>query len=274
LSPFGGRAVAVSLLATLLAAASEGGARLEVAGEVVATTPRLEVRVLVSNGGDATAMPLEVAGELAGERRRARVVAGVGPGEEAAVVLDFATAGIRPGRHVLTLLLEYPVEGARDAAGNPPVESQWAFVILAIGARPGPAVRVGPADISVDVRSELPVTLESLDGRAHEVRLRVLPARGLRVPDPVPDVKVPAQGSVSVAVPLMRSGAPRGSHHEVLIVAEPLGGTLEQQSVALAAVDVAPDPALLPRIRVPLLGLALALLFLSGFAELRRRRRG
>jgi hypothetical protein len=54
-------------------------------------------------------------------------------------------------------------------------------------------------------------------------------------------------------------------------VAQPLDGDLERQSVAAATVDVAPDPSLLPRLRVPLVGLALALLLLSGFAELRRR---
>jgi hypothetical protein len=271
LFPYGGRVGSVALLATLAAAASEGGARLEVAGHVVSTTPLLEVRVVVSNQGDATAMPLDVVGELGGQTRRARVTAGVGPGQEAAVVLGFAMTGIRPGRHALTLLLEHPIDGAPDAAGNPPVESQRAFIVLAVGARPGPAVRVEPHDIPLDVRAELPVTLESLDGAAHTVRLRVLTARGLRVPGAAREVRVPARASVSVRVPVMRSGAPRGSRHGVLVVAQPLDGDLERQAVATATVDVAPDPSLLPRLRVPLLGLALALLLLSGFAELRRR---
>jgi hypothetical protein len=268
----GSSAAAAALLATLLTAPVEGGARLEVSGQVVATAPRLEVRVVVSNHGDATAMPLEVVGELAGETRKARVVAGVAPGEEAAVVLDFAN-GMRPGRHALTLLLEHPVEGAPDAAGNRPVESQRSCVLLAIGARPGPAVRLEAGDVSLDARAVLPVTLESVDGAAHSVRLRVLTARGLRAPGPAPEVGVPARGSVSVEVPVVRSGASRGSRHGVLIVAETLDGDLAQEAVATAAVEVVPDPSLLPRNRGPVLVLALALLSVSGLAELRRRRR-
>jgi hypothetical protein len=272
LSRSGSRVAAAGLLATVLAADVEAGARLEVSGEVVATAPRLEIRVVVSNRGDATALPLEVTGELGGEKRTARVVAGVGPGQQASVILDFDITSARPGRHVLTLRLEHPLEGAPDAAGNRPRESQVAFLVIALGAPPGPAVRLEPGDVSLDAVGRLDVTLESLDGATHPVRLRVLTPRGLRAPGSGREVEVPAEGPVSVGLPIARSGASRGSRHDVLVVAESLDGDLERQAVATATVNVAPDPSVVPRLRGPLLVLALALLSGAALAELRRRR--
>jgi hypothetical protein len=110
LSPFP-RALALSLV--LLARAAPGGAEaiLEVSGTVVSTAPRLEVRVVVKNRGDRRAAPLEVVGEMLGERIEARLAGGVAPGREGAVLLEFSPENPRPGTHALTLLLEHPVEG-------------------------------------------------------------------------------------------------------------------------------------------------------------------
>ena len=177
------------------------------------------------------------------------------------------------GIHALTLLLEHPIGGMPDAGGNPPVESQRAYLLLALGAHPDPAVRVDPAVASLDVVGGLPVRLASADGNAHRVRLRVLTARGLRAPGPPVEVDVPATGSVSVTAPLARAGASRGTRHGVLVVAETMGGPLARTSVAVASVDIAPDPSLLPRLRVPLLALGLALLAVAALLEVRRRRR-
>ena len=235
-------------------------------------TPRLEVRVVVANHGDEAAAPLVVVGELLGEQRQARVVGGVAPGQDAAVVLDFPVSPPRPGRHVLTLLLEYPVGGVPDAGGNRPVESQRAYLLLALGANPEPAVQLDPGPASIDIKGELPVRLESADGEAHRMLLRVVTARGLRAPSPPIEVEVPATGSVTVAVPLARAGASRGTRHGALVVAETIDGPLARTSVGVATVEVAPDPALLPRLRGPLLILALALLALAALAEARRRR--
>jgi hypothetical protein len=168
---------------------------LEVTGSVVSVAPRLEVRVVVTNRGDRAAMPLEVTAELLGERQEARLPEGVPAAGEGAVILAFSPAGARPGTHALTLLLEYPVEGQPDAAGNPPVVSQRAWLLLALGASPGEAVRLAAEPLSLDVRGGLAVRLESADGEPHRVRLRALPARGLRTEGEGVEVEVPARGA-------------------------------------------------------------------------------
>jgi hypothetical protein len=94
---------------------------------------RLEVRIVVTNRGDRPAAPLEVTGELFGERRAGRLAGGVPPGGEGAVHLDFDPSPARPGLHALTLLLEYPLEGLPDGAGNSPVASERAWLLLALG---------------------------------------------------------------------------------------------------------------------------------------------
>jgi hypothetical protein len=248
----------------------------------VARVPRLEVRVVVTNRGDEPAKPLDVVGELLGERREARVVQGVTPGGQAAVVLDFAAAEARPGLHALTLLLEHPVGGGVDAAGNPPVESQRAYLLLALGSNPGPAARIavecpegeGAAGCatSIGTRGEIRVRLESTDGEAHRMRVRALTARGLRTEGPPVTVTVPATGGATVEIPLSRSGAARGTRHGILVTAEEPDGPVARTAVATAQVDVAPVPALLPRLRGPLLVLGLALLAAAGAAEWRRHR--
>jgi hypothetical protein len=81
-----------SLLALALLAAgapARGEAVLDVAGSVVSVAPRLEVRVVVRNRGDRAAAPVEIVGELLGERQEARLADGVAPGAEDAVVLAF-----------------------------------------------------------------------------------------------------------------------------------------------------------------------------------------
>lgn len=83
---------------------------------------------------------------------------------------------------------------------------------------------------------------------------------------------MPAGGAVSVPLRLVRAGAARGSRHGVLVVGETLDGPFARTSVVVAPVDVAADPAILPRVRRPLFVLALVLLSLAAIAEMRRRR--
>jgi hypothetical protein len=272
LSPSRTSPTLLGLLLVASATPARAEARLEVSGEVVGRAPRLEVRVLVSNRGDQAATPLTVVGELLGERREARLVRGVGPGAAEAVVLDFAPSPPRAGSHALTLLLEHPVDGGLDAAGNPPMASQRAYLLLALGARPDPAVRIEVASASIDVFGELPVRLLSADGDAHRVAVRALTARGLRVVESPEAVEVPAAGAVTLSFRLARAGAPRGTHHGVLVVAETVDGPLARTSVATAPVDVVPDPSLLPRLRGPILFVAILLLSAAALAEWRRRR--
>ena len=254
-----------SLLALALLAAgapARGEAVLDVAGSVVSVAPRLEVRVVVRNRGDRLAAPVEIVGELLGERQDARLADGVAPGAEGAVVLAFTPSSTRPGTHALTLLLEHPVEGPPDAGGNPPVASQRAWLVLALGANPAEAVRLAALPLRLDVEGGLGVRLESADGEPHRVRLRALPARGLRAAGDAVLVDVPARGSASATLPIVRAGAARGSRHAVLLVGESVDGSLARTTVSVAPVEVAPDPSLLPRLRTALLvvgGLLVAL---------------
>jgi hypothetical protein len=178
-------------------------------------------------------------------------------------MLDFAPTPPRPGLHALTLLLEHPVEGPSDGAGNPPMSSQRAFLLLALGANPGEAVRIDAEPLSLDVRGILLVRLQSRDGQGQRVRLRALTARGLR-PDGDPiEVAVPSRGYATAQLPLSRAGAPRGSRQALLLVAETVDGALARTSVAAASVELVSDPGRLPRLRAPLLFGGLALLALA-----------
>jgi len=262
-------------VAALLAAPSVAQARasLDVSGAVVRTSPRLEVRVVVTNHGDASAAPLDVVGELLGEQCIAQLAAGVVPGDSGAVVLAFSPTDVRrPGVYALALLLEHPVEGAPDAAGNPPVASQRAWLLLALGATTEPAVVLAPQPLRLDVRGSLGVLVESADGAPHRVRLRALTARGLRVEGEGEDLTVPARGTVRASLPIVRAGAPRGSRHEVVLVAEAEDGPLARTTVATAAVEVARDPSLLPRLRTPIAVLGILLLATALGVEVWRRR--
>jgi len=267
------RALALSLTLFAAPASARAEAVLDVSGSVVSVAPRLEVRVVVTNRGDRAAAPLEVVGELLGERSEARLAGGVSPGGEGAVLLSFAPASARPGTHALTLLLEHPVEGTPDGAGNPPVASQRAWLLVALGASPPPPVRLEADPLHLDVRGELAVRLESADGEPHRVHLRALPARGLRAEGGGADVAVPARGTAPAALHLVRAGAARGSRHAVLLVAEATDGPLARTTVLAVPVEVAAFPSRLPHLRVPLLALGVLLVAVAlGFEGWRRFR--
>jgi hypothetical protein len=244
---------------------------LGVSGSVVSVAPRLEVRVVVTNRGDRPAAPLEVTGELLGERRLARLLDGVPPGGSGAVLLEF-DAEVRAGLHALTLLLEHPVDGPPDAAGNPPLASERAWLLLALGGNPGPSVRLAAEPLQLDVMGELPVRVASTDGSPHRVRVRALTGRGLREDGDGAVVAVPAAGAATVRLPLARGGAPRGSRHAVLLVAESLDGDLARTAVLAAPVEVTADLSILPRARGPVLALGLLLLAVAAGFEGRRWR--
>jgi hypothetical protein len=261
--------LALGLLATGSVARAE--AALDVSGSVLSVSPRLEVRVVVANRGDRPAVPLDVVGELLGERSAARLAGGVPPGGEGAVVLTFAPSSARPGTYALTLLLEHPVEGPPDGAGNPPMDSKRAWLLLALGGvSPGPPVRLAADELGLDVKGDLVVRLESADGEPHRVRLRALTSRFLRAEGGGTEVAVPAKGRSAAALPLVRAGAPRGSRHAVLLVAEALDGPVARTAVLVAPVEVAPDPSWLPRVRTLVLALGLLLVALAVAAEGRR----
>ena len=233
---------------------------LDVSGSVVSLAPQLEVRVVVTNRGDRRASPLDVVGELLGERVEARIAGGVRSGGEGTVLLAFSPVNPRPGTHALTLLLEHPLAGTADAAGNPPMASQVAWLLVALGASPPPAVRLDAPPLRLDVRGELAVRLESADSEPHQVHLRAATARGIRAEGPGVDVAVPGRGTASAALPILRAGAPRGSRHAVLLVAEATDGPVARTTVAPVPVDIAAFPSMLPGLRPAVLAAGLLLL--------------
>jgi hypothetical protein len=151
--------------------------------------------------------------------------------------------------------------------------SQRAWLLLALGANPGPAVRLAAETLHLDVKGDLGARLESADGESHRVRLRVLTARGLRAEGGGSEVVVPARGTCAAALPLVRAGAPRGSRHAVLLVAEVLDGPVARTAVIAVPVQIAADPSLLPRARTAVLVLGLLLLAVAFLTEGWRRLR-
>ncbi|HUG52457.1 MAG TPA: hypothetical protein VMR21_02605 [Vicinamibacteria bacterium] len=262
------------LLVLLAAVAAPAGPVLDVAGSV-ALTPEgdLAVAVELTNRGTVAAGAVTVLGELGGRYDEAKVTGGVPAGKAASAQLLFPHDVPRPGVYPLTLLLDYaPAPGTQ---GGPAV-SQRAFLLLNLGAAAPAPVRISAPEITLRDRTPLPVTLESADGAAHRVRLRVLAPRGLNPESPSEEVSVPAAGRATVEVPLLRGGVPRRSRQGILLVAETLDGEVAQAAAATSVVSVASDPAVLPRLRVPLIVAAVALHVAAGVLEwlhVRRMRR-
>lgn len=238
-------------------------ARLEVGGAVTPGAEALRVRVDLRNTGDAAIDgPVQVVGRLLGNREDARHDEAIPPGGSAAIRLSFPPGVPRPGVHALTLLVSFSSRGVE--------QSRSAYLLLALGAAPDPAVRLFVGEAAFELRGALEVGLESADGSPHTVKLRVATPGGLRAEDPRALVSVPGAGRVQAKVALLRTGAPHDTRHGIVVVAEVEDGSEARTAIATATVRILPDPTLLPRIRMPILGLALALLAASLFVELRR----
>jgi hypothetical protein len=261
----------IPLLVALLAAAPTPSAEpsFEVSGSVaLADEDTLDVRVdLANHGGDSGAVA--IVGELAGHYDDA-TIAGVGAGETGSARLGFPREVGRPGVYPVVLRLDYAPRVA--PAGGVVPASRRAFLLLSLGASASPAVRITAPEVLLGDRALLPVTLQSTDATAHRVRLRVLGPRGLNAERPRDDVDVPAGGRVTVEVPLLRGSVPRGSRQGVLMVAETLDGEVARTSTATTTVEVEPDPAWLPSLRVPLALVGLLLLVAAGVIEWHRWR--
>jgi hypothetical protein len=216
------------------------------------------------NTGDERLGEVRVGGDLLGRHASARI-GDLEPGHAASAVLTFPYASEwRPGRHVLPLSIDYA--GDSDAHRV----NLLAYLILPLAASAEPALRVEAPVVSLDIRSRLPVRLESADGQPHRARVRVETPRGLVAPDPPPVVEVPAHGAITVDVLLLHGAAPADSHPGILLVAEALEGPTERMAVATSAVDIGPDPSWLGHLRAPLLLVTLILLVAGGLAEGRR----
>lgn len=247
-------------------------ARFEVTGRTSSPdAATLEVVVFLKNAGDAAALPIDVEGELLEERRRMRLDRGVAPGESDHLVLQFPLAGARPGLHALILLIEWPVGPPSGNASTPALASQRAYLLLTLGQAAEAAVRMRVPEVVLETRGTVQAQLESNDGSAHQVEVRVHPPRGLNVFGPPARVEVPAQGRVTASLDLLRAGAPRLSRQGILIEAQARDGPLERAAVATSVVTIAPDPALLPRLRPALWGVCALLLGASVYVALRSR---
>jgi hypothetical protein len=225
------------------------------------------VRVDLQNTGSERLVEVRLGADLLG-RHAAAQWDGLEAGQKAGVELSFPFASEwRPGRHVLPLQVDY-----RSTSGPAaPRQSLLAYLILPLARAAEPALRVSAPVIALDLRALLPVRLESADGQPHRARVRVLTPAGLVAPDPAPEVDVPTSGGVTVDVPLLHGAAPAGSRQGLLVVAEALDGEVARMAVGVSAVDVAPDPSWLVRLRAPLLVLAGVLLLAGGLAERHRK---
>jgi hypothetical protein len=257
---------AIVLLAWLGAPRAEAAARLTVGGSVKSEDGALVVAVQVDNRGDAAVGPLVVSGELASRYDEVRAENGVAAGSWTEVTLRFPAEIEQVGVHAVALRLDYQ---------SPPRTGAWAsqaaYLLVALGANPPAAVRITTRETEVETRGEVPVELESTDGRAHEVRLRLLTPKGLNPFGDAPPVMVPGTGRVAAPLGVLRAGAPRLTRQGVLIVATAVDGGEQSVAVAEGAVVLTKDPALMPRLRIPLLVLAMALLATAIGVEVYRR---
>jgi hypothetical protein len=227
------------------------------------------VRVDLTNRGGA-AGSVTVQGELAGHYDEARLPAGVAAGITAAVRLVFPREVPKPGVYPVVLLLDY------SPAGATATQSQRAYLLLTLGATAAAPVRITAPEILLRDRVLLPVALESADGRAHRIRLRVLTPRGLNPERLQDEVAVPASGTATVSVPLLRGGVQRRSRQGLLLVAETLDGDVAQASTATSIVEVEAASDLMPHWRDPFVitaGLLLAAAAVLEWIHLRAMRR-
>jgi hypothetical protein len=263
---------ASSLLAVIALAvpASAAQVQLQTAGAVESGPPRVQVRVDLANLGDAAARGVTIEAELLGQRQLSRLEEELPAQSAGSATFAFDVGALPPGVYPLALHVQY----ARSATAGD-VASQRGYLLLALGANPRPPVVLTVAEVSLDTLAPVAVRVESADVRPHRVRLRMLAPRGLQAYGPDPEVKVPQFGSVTAELRLLRGGAPRPSRQGLVVLAETIGEEPANASAATAVVDVQADPAWMPRLRAPLIGLAVLLLAAAVYAEKRRRdRRG
>jgi hypothetical protein len=260
------RPAASTLLLVLLASSAAAEVRLDVAGHVREEEGLLVVRVDLTNHGTTAARAVQVQGELLRARSEAALPGTLDAGATRAVELRLAVEAPRPGVYGLGLQLLYVPDGAEAGAE---ADSQRAYLLLALGANPAPSVRLSVPHARVARHTVVPVRLQSADGAAHRVRLRALAPRGLNALPPEEPVDVPAAGAATAPLRVIRAGAPPGSRAGIVVLAAEVDGPLERTAVATGRVEVVAPPApWLPRVRVPLLVTALALLAAAVIVEL------
>jgi hypothetical protein len=241
--------------------------RFDVSGGASRDESTVLVSLRLRNAGSAAAKQVFVEARL-GDSMRELEVSRIAAGATHDALLPFPVPS-RPGLHALRLRIESLEDGAPEGTTR---KHQPACVLLAIGETGEKALGVEVPPGSIDVEAHACVRIQSLDHESHRARLFVLPPYGVNVIDAPSEVDVPAQGSASVSIRLLRGSAPRGTRQALLVVAAPLDGAFERAVLASGSLDMAPDPALLPRLRRALAALAVCLLLLALVIEWRAKR--
>jgi hypothetical protein len=255
------------VLLTLAAGAARADVRLEVGGRAESRGNEMEVVLVVRNLGSTASGPLDVEGELFGTYQETRLDPGLAAGGQAEASLRFPLTAPRPGVHALALHLRCTPPGPQPTPMN-----QRAYLLLAIGGvNPDPAVRLFVSGTRFETRGGVPVGVESADGERHRVRLRALVPRGLNQLGPPVELDVPGRGRVTATLEVIRGTAPRSSRYGIVVLAVAEDGPLERTTAALSTVELAPDPAVLPKLHVPLVLLAAVLLAAGVAIEIWRR---
>ena len=176
-------------------AGAEGPA-LEATVRPKLSLPSASVEVDLRNASATDAAPVTLEGALSGRYETATLEDGVRVGESRRMVLRFEKVGA--GSHPLALRLRYP-STPRGAA----------------------LVSVSSPDLALETSALWPVSIESLDGKAHAVVVRVEVPKGLGVSPAESLVNVSPGAPGRVAPRLFRGSMPRGSKAQVYVLAEP-----------------------------------------------------
>jgi hypothetical protein len=236
----------------------------EVRGDARLRGSVLETRVTLRNVGSDAAQDVFARAELGGALVEERV-GPIAAGESASVGLRLP-APERPGSHAIPLRIEF------KTAAKAPALWQWAYLLVQVGLRVLPAVRVEVPEAPLETRGPLRVLLASADGFAHRVEVRARVSAGVGVLDERTELVVPAQGRVEARLRLIRGDAVRGGRLGVLVFTRALDSGAARDTVATGLILVAPDPALGPRLRLIVAAAGLLLILWALRAEWRARR--
>ena len=234
---------------------------LKVAASLLRRSPTLDVQVDLENTSAADVRPLTVTGELRGDEESTELKSGLARGERERVVLHFPEAP--PGTFGLALRLIYPPQpGATETV------EQLQCIALRAGGEVTPPIAIHAPDLALETTAEWPLTISSTDGKPHHVQLWIEVPRGLGVSTLSLAVDVDGK-TPSVRRPrLYRGKIVRGARVGAYVMAEAEGGT---SVLGQGTIEILPDPALLPRLRLPLAILALLLLSAAAALEVKAR---
>jgi hypothetical protein len=263
-------ALALAVVAAAVPSPAETATALfEVAGALDPAPSGLRVRVTVRNTGGRPAEDVRVHGELLGERAFAEITRTIPPGTSQDVLLSLPQVAPTTGVHALAIRLDYDSVSSGSTPAAP--LSQWAYLLLAFGPSPLPALTLELPRARFSETARLPVTVRSADGRPHRVRLSLYVPRGLGAVPHRQTIDVPATGQAVAHVRLYRALAAPHTSHGLLALAVVEDEDVVRTVAAVSLAEVGPDAAILPRARRVLLIGAGLLAAAGAVAQWRRR---